>query len=166
MAVVTLTPTNGFNQQVQFSCSNVPEGIDCEFEPHSVTPNGGPVTTMLAVTQETEGNARRRKSTATGNWFDRRGSNTPAPAMKTVFVPVLGCEMLLLAGLWRRRKSANQRGALQFAFTVMLLVTIATFVGGCSNMPNSHNTAATITIIGTGPGNQTAMVPLTINLQK
>jgi Bacterial Ig-like domain (group 3)/FG-GAP-like repeat len=166
MAVVTLTPTNGFNQQVQFSCSNVPEGIDCEFEPHSVTPNGGPVTTMLAVTQETEGNARRRKSTATGNWFGRRGSNTPAPAMKTVFVPVLGCEMLLLAGLWRRRKSANQRGALQFAFTVMLLVTIATFVGGCSNMPNSHNTAATITIIGTGPGNQTAMVPLTINLQK
>lgn len=25
MAVVTVTPTNGFNQQVQFSCSNVPE---------------------------------------------------------------------------------------------------------------------------------------------
>jgi hypothetical protein len=86
--------------------------------------------------------------------------------MKTVFVPALGCELLLLAGLRRRRKSANQRGDLQFAFTVMLLVTIATFVGACSGMPNSHNTSATITVIGTGPGNQTAVVPLTINIQR
>jgi hypothetical protein len=166
MAVVTVTPTNGFNQQVQFSCSNVPEGIDCEFEPHSVTPNGGPVTTMLAVTEEAEGNARGRKSGAPiGTWFGG-GSGRFAVLMRTVFVPVLGCELLLLAGLWRRRNSANQRGGLRVAFTAMLLVTIATFVGGCSSMPNSHNTGATITVIGTGPGNQSVMVPLTINIQR
>jgi hypothetical protein len=166
IAVVTVTPTNGFNQQVQFSCSNVPEGIDCEFEPHSVTPNGGPVTTMLAVTEEAEGNARGRKlGAAIGTWFGGGPTRFTLP-MKTVFVPALGCELLLLAGLRRRRKSANQRGDLQFAFTVMLLVTIGTFVGGCSSMPNSHNTSATITVIGTGPGNQTAMAPLTINIQR
>jgi hypothetical protein len=55
-ATVTVTPTNGFNQAVQFSCTNVPEGIDCEFEPGSVTPNGGPATTMLSVTEGQENN--------------------------------------------------------------------------------------------------------------
>jgi hypothetical protein len=166
MATVTVAPSNGFNQQVQFSCSNLPEGIDCEFEPHSVTPNGGPVTTMLAVTEEAEGDARGRKSgAAIGTWFGGGSSRFTWP-MKTVFMPALGCELLLLAGLWLRRKSATQRGGLQFASTVILLVTLATFVGGCSSMPNSHNSGATITVIGTGPGNQSVMVPLTINIQK
>jgi hypothetical protein len=166
MATVTVTPANGFNQQVQFSCSNLPEGIDCEFEPHSVTPNGGPVTTMLAVTEEAESGARGRKSgAAIGTWFGGGSSRFTLPR-KTVFVPALGCELLLLAGLWLRRKSATQRRGLQFAFTVILLVTLATFVGGCSSMPHSRNTGATITVIGTGPGNQSVMVPLTINIRK
>jgi hypothetical protein len=85
--------------------------------------------------------------------------------MKTVFVPALDCELVLLAGLRLRRKSATERGGLQFASTVILLVTLATFVGGCSSMPHSRNTGATITVIGTGPGNQSVMVPLTINIQ-
>jgi hypothetical protein len=165
MAVVTVTPAAGFNQPVQFSCSNVPEGIDCEFEPHSVTPNGGPVTTTLAVTEEAEGNARRRKSGAMiGTWFGQ-GSGRFTPPMKTIFVPVLGCELLLLAGLWRRKKWAMRRGGLQFAFNVMLLATIATFVGGCSGGSN-QNTGVTITVIGTGPNNQTATATLTVNIQK
>ena len=167
MAVVTVTPTNGFNQQVQFSCSNVPEGIDCEFEPHSVTPNGGPATTMLAVTEEAEGDRRARKSgVGNGNWSVGGGANTAALAMRTLFVPVFGCELLLLAGLWRRRPSSNRRGAWQAAFATLLLVTIATFAGGCSNSPHPRTTGAVITVIGTGPNNQTATVPLTINIQK
>jgi hypothetical protein len=167
MTVVTVTPTNGFNQAVQFSCSNLPEAIDCEFEPHSVTPNGGPVTTMLAVTEETEGNARGRKSAIpVGNWFEHGGPNTFARAGKTIFVPVLSCELLLLAGLWRRSKSGKARGGLQVAFTVILLVTIATFVGGCGGSPHSHETTTTITITGTGPNNQTASATLNVVIQK
>jgi hypothetical protein len=166
LAVVTVTPTNGFNQQVQFSCSNVPEGFDCEFEPHSVTPNGAPATTMLAITEETEGNSRSRKSgTGIGKW-PAGGSNTLALAMRALFVPVLGGELLLLAGLWRRRPSANRRGARQAALAILLLVTIATFAGGCSNSPHSKTTGAVITVTGTGPNNQTATVPLTITIQK
>ena len=168
MAVVTVTPTNGFNQQVQFSCSNVPEGIECGFQPASVTPNGAPATTMLAVTEEAEGNSRARKSAAgIGNWSaGGGGANSAALAMKMLFVPVFGCELLLLAGLWRRRPSANHRGAWQAAFAMLLLVTIATFAGGCSNSPHTKTTGAVITVIGTGPNNQTATVPLTINIQK
>ena len=168
MAVVTVTPTNGFNQQVQFSCSNVPEGIDCEFQPASVTPNGAPTTTMLAITEEAEGNSRARKSAAgIGKWTaGGGGAHSAALAMKTLFVPVFGCELLLLAGLWRRRGTANHRGAWQAAFAMLLLVTIATFAGGCSNSPHTRTTGAVITVIGTGPNNQTATVPLTINIQK
>jgi hypothetical protein len=168
MAVVTVTPTNGFDQPVQFSCSNVPEGIDCGFQPASVTPNGAPATTMLAVTEGAEGNSRVRKSAAgIGKWTTGGGgANAAALAVKTLFVPVFGGELLLLAGLWRRRKSANHRGAWQAAFAMLLLVTIATFAGGCSNAPHSRTTGAVITVVATGPNNQTATVPLTINIQK
>ena len=167
MAVVTVTPTNGFNQQVRFSCSNVPEGIDCEFEPHFVTPNGGPVTTMLAVTEEAEGDSRGRKSGAgIGKWAAGGGVNSAALAMRKLFVPVFACELLLLVGLWRRRPSVNHRGVWQAAFAMLLLVTIATFAGGCSNSPHNRTAGAVITVVGTGPNNQTATVPLTINIQK
>ena len=133
MAVVTVTPTNGFNQQVQFSCSNVPEGIDCEFEPHAVTPNGAPASTRLAVTKEADGNSRGRKSGAgTGKWTSGGGANTAALAMKTLFVPVFGCELLVLAGLWRRRQSANHRGAWQVSFAMLLLVTMPHLPAGAA----------------------------------
>jgi glucose dehydrogenase len=94
------------------------------------------------------------------------GANTATLAIRTLFVPVFGCELLLLAGLWRRRQSANHRGAWQAAFAMLLLMTIATFAGGCSNSPHTKTTGAVITVIGTGPNNQTATVPLTINIQK
>jgi Bacterial Ig-like domain (group 3) len=167
MTVVTVTPVNGFNQAVQFSCANLPEGVDCEFTAHSVTPNGGPATTMLAITEEAENAAGGRKSGAPmATWRVRGGANGLAPAMKTLFVPVLGCEMLLLAGLWRRRKFAGNRAGLRTAFAVLLLMTVATFAGGCSDAPHSHNIGTTITVVGTGPGNQTAMATLTVNVKK
>jgi hypothetical protein len=113
-----------------------------------------------------EGSSRRRKSGAGIGKWPAGGSNTPALAMKELFVPVLGCELLLLAGLWRRRPSANRRGAWPAALAIPLLLTIATFAGGCSNSPHSKSTGAVITVIGTGPNNQTAAVPLTITIQK
>ncbi len=48
----------------------------------------------------------------------------------------------------------------------MLLLTIATFAGGCGKAPHSRTTGTVITVIGTGPNNQTATVPLTIAVQK
>ena len=165
MATITVTPANGFNQQVQFSCSNVPEGIDCEFQPHSVTPNGGPITTMLTIT-EAEGNARARKSGAAISFWGSGSSSFTLP-MKTIFVPVLGCELLLLAGLWRRRKSVNGRVSLPSAFAITLLVTVATFAAGCTGTPPTNNPGtATITVIATGPNNQMATSALIVNIAK
>jgi hypothetical protein len=165
MAVVTVTPANGFNLAVQFSCSNVPEGIDCEFEPHSVTPNGAPVTTMLALTEEAENGARRRAGTAIGGGPGRGGSNAAGQAAKAIFVPVLGCELMLLAGVWRRRKSGNTGGRFQVAYALLLLMTVMTFVAGCTGAPKSTS-GTTIMVVGTGPNNQTATVPITVTIQK
>ncbi len=46
---VTITPTDGFNSQVTFSCSGLPTGATCSAAP--VTPNGtNAITTSLTVT--------------------------------------------------------------------------------------------------------------------
>jgi hypothetical protein len=163
MAVVTVTPANGFNQTVQFSCTNVPEGIDCEFEPHSVTPNGAPVTTMLAVTEEAENGVRRRAGTVIGN-TGRGGSNSAGQAAKAILAPLLACELMLLAGVWRRRK-ATSGGRFQVAYALLLLMTVMTFVAGCTGSPKSTS-GTTIMVVGTGPNNQTATVPISVTIKK
>jgi Bacterial Ig-like domain (group 3)/Abnormal spindle-like microcephaly-assoc'd, ASPM-SPD-2-Hydin len=164
MAVITVMPANGFNQVVQFSCSNVPEGVDCEFQPHSVTPNGAPVTAMLAVTEEAENGARRRAGTAIGS-AGRGGSNAAGQAPRAIFVPLLACELMLLAGVWRRRKSTNSGSRFQVAYALLLLMTVMTFVAGCTGSPKLTS-GTTIIVLGTGPNNQTASVPITVTIQK
>jgi len=46
---LTVTPANGFSNLVSFSCV-APAGITCAFNPASVTPAGGAVTTTLTAT--------------------------------------------------------------------------------------------------------------------
>jgi hypothetical protein len=167
MATVTVTPTNGFNQAVQFSCMNVPEGIDCEFEPHSVTPNGGPATAMLAVTeeQENEGARGRKAGRGIGNWWpggNHGGSGVP---IKLPFAFALGVELLALAGLWRKKQITRGHGGWGTAFAVVLLLAVATFAGGCSGSPG-HSTGTAITVVGTGPGGATATATLNVTIQK
>lgn len=49
-ATVTVTPMYGFNSAVTFSCSGMPLGTVCTFNPTTVTPNGSAATTQVAVT--------------------------------------------------------------------------------------------------------------------
>ena len=166
MTTVTVTPANGFNQSVQFSCSNLPEGFDCEFQPNSVTPNGGPISTMLSVTEGEEPAARRRKSVVgSGSEFESGRPGGFSLPLKSPFLPLLGCELLLLAGLWRRRNAPRVRGRFQIAYALLLFATIAT-LGACSGSQRVKPQGTVITVIGTGPNNQTAMAPLTLNLPK
>jgi len=46
---VTVTPVNGFNAAVSFSCSGLPTGVYCGFSPPTVTPSGGAASTTLTV---------------------------------------------------------------------------------------------------------------------
>jgi len=46
----TVTPTNGFNSAVTFSCSGLPSGAQCAFSPQPVTPTQGAVGSTLTIT--------------------------------------------------------------------------------------------------------------------
>jgi hypothetical protein len=48
-ATATVTPLNGFNQQVSFTCSGLPMGTTCSFSPSTVTPSGSAATTTLTI---------------------------------------------------------------------------------------------------------------------
>ena len=164
-AAVTVTPANGFNQAVQFSCTNVPEGVNCTFQPQSVTPNGGPATTMLMVTEGPVNNAARGRKAGVGHWWagGNRGGGSGGP-IKLPFGCALGIELMALAGLWRRKQFASGRGW-GAAFAVVMLLTVATFVGGCSGNPGGSS-ATTIMVVGTGPGGATSTASLNVTIQK
>jgi Chitobiase/beta-hexosaminidase C-terminal domain len=46
---ITVTPQNGFNGVVTFSCSGIPRGATCSFNPATVTPTGSTATTTLTI---------------------------------------------------------------------------------------------------------------------
>jgi len=77
----------------------------------------------------------------------------------------LGIELVALAGLWRRKQFADGRGW-GAAFAVVLLLTVATFAGGCSGNPGGGSGTTTITVVGTGPGGATATASLNVTIQK
>ena len=47
---ISITPANGFNSTVSFSCSGLPYGATCIFSPQTVTPSAGVVSTTLNIT--------------------------------------------------------------------------------------------------------------------
>ncbi|MFC5863728.1 chitobiase/beta-hexosaminidase C-terminal domain-containing protein [Acidicapsa dinghuensis] len=47
IVILTATPQNGFSAPINFSCSGLPAGATCSFDPTSVTPSGGATTTQL-----------------------------------------------------------------------------------------------------------------------
>ncbi|MFZ1086500.1 MAG: hypothetical protein WAN35_16170, partial [Terracidiphilus sp.] len=46
---ITVTPTGGFNAPITFACTQAPAGVSCSFNPATITPSGGPVSTVLTV---------------------------------------------------------------------------------------------------------------------
>ena len=73
----TVTPQNGFNTAVSFSCdgTTLPKGVTCSFSPASVTPNGAAVKTTLTV--QTTGStiaALNSRRTPFSGWLPRGGA--------------------------------------------------------------------------------------------
>ena len=52
---LTITPSNGFNSTVSFSCSGLPGGATCSFSPLTVMPSGVSVRTQLTISAATTG---------------------------------------------------------------------------------------------------------------
>jgi sugar lactone lactonase YvrE len=120
---VSVTPQNGFNSAVTFSCSGLPAGATCSFLPTTVTPSGGAAaTTQLTVTVPSMSAALRRDSSPL----------LPGGA-------ALACVICCLFGVRKRRA----------LFTVVLLaVSVAGLgiVSGCGMHLNSRTTSTTSTV--------------------
>lgn len=113
---LTVTPLNGFNQAVSFTCAGLPVGASCSFAPATLTPNGGPATTTLTVTTiapsiHSSLYERSNRLWAQGGAF----------ALVVFLVPGV-----LLRNVNRRKK---------FAGTMMLLLVVSLIItyGGCSS---------------------------------
>jgi len=52
-STISVTPVNGFNSSVSFSCSGLPAGTTCSFSPAAVTPSGAAASTTLTLTAST-----------------------------------------------------------------------------------------------------------------
>ena len=160
---IIVTPLNGFNQQVNLTCANLPAGASCAFSPSSATPNGGAVTVALVISTASNGTA----------WIPAQPWAPLGGASPPVILWVLGAGILW--SLFHRRRRLNQRGA-QISGPVsiwprvislsLVLVAAATLLGSCrsgatSGTPNGNYT---ITVTGTLGSNTTVVRNTSVNL--
>ncbi|WP_353063690.1 FG-GAP-like repeat-containing protein [Tunturibacter psychrotolerans] len=132
--VLTIAPTGGFNQQVQFSCSGLPADSLCTFSPATVTPNGAAVVSTLTISTnvQTSSLAMPRNSWLSAVMFFVPGG----------FASALGC-----VGLRRRKLSRRRRiGINLFLVLSVLTMGIAT---GCGSSSKGNQKVGATTYSGT-----------------
>ena len=61
-ATLTVTPQFGFHSTVNFTCTGLPYGTTCSFNPAAVTPQGVPVTTMVTISENSPSAASQSTS--------------------------------------------------------------------------------------------------------
>ena len=140
---LTVTPENGFNSVVSFSCSGLPAGTSCSFSPPTVTPTGAAASTALTVS-------------ASQASADLRHGSGPLIPGSTLAVA------LCCLGVRRRRLSV-----------ILLLVTVAVGPGlvlltGCGASPalrpaTSAVTSAVTVTASSGSLQHAASFSLTLN---
>jgi hypothetical protein len=123
-AVFTITPTGGFNQTLQLSCSGLPANSSCTFSPASVTPNGAAVVSTLTITTNVQTASvplQRTSWLAIAIFFCPGG-----------FASVLGC-----LGLRRRKLRPGER----FFICLFLVLGVLTmgFITGCGGSNGQVN---------------------------
>jgi uncharacterized repeat protein (TIGR03803 family) len=132
-ATLTVTPSNGFNSAVSFTCSGLPLEASCSFSPPTVTPSGGnPATTTITI------------STTAPSAALRRAGRGPQLAYAWL-LPVLG---LVGAALG---KGARRGLRLPGLLVLLGLVLALASCGGSGSSGGGGNT-------GTPPGTSTVTV--------
>jgi Bacterial Ig-like domain (group 3)/FG-GAP-like repeat len=161
-ATLSVTPQNGFNSAVTFSCSGLPANSSCSFSPTSVTPTGAAATTTLTIATNVQAAANQAPAKAL------RGA-VISFALLLGFVPFAGVRFA------RRGWGLSSTGdrfwtLLLFAGTVALT---ATLVVGCSGGSGSTPTptrpttpagtsSVTINAIQSGSSGTSAKAVLTV----
>ena len=125
--LVTVTPTNGFNQTVAFSCTGLPSNVSYAFRPATVTPNGAAAATTLTLATNGEMAAIQ----------ERRGG--------LELVLAACCLPLGLLALRRRRNESWQR-----LCRIVLLTGLLAAGMGLSGCGGDVRTVATWPVTPTG----------------
>ncbi|MGC9158886.1 MAG: DUF4185 domain-containing protein [Terracidiphilus sp.] len=146
-ATISITPVNGFNQQVSFSCSGLPAQARCNFSPDTVTPNGtGASSTTVSITTSASSSA------STGSRAIRFRAGTA----------VVFCLFLLPTRRSKRRGIAA--GLLLFA-TICATLVCSACSGGSSTVANPGTPKGTsaVTITATS-GSRSSAITQTVQL--
>ncbi|MGA2094785.1 MAG: chitobiase/beta-hexosaminidase C-terminal domain-containing protein [Candidatus Acidiferrum sp.] len=153
-ATFTVTPENGFNSPVSFTCSGLPSEAACSFSPSSVTPNGGAVTTTLTVTT-TAASAAALPVT----W---PSSQRP---MYALLFPVLAMMSFIVA---RRRQQLPGLRLLGFPILLMAALGLTSCNGGSTAVGNqgtpigTSSVSVSAAVSGAGGTNHAATLTITI----
>lgn len=138
VVTITVTPVNGFNAAVSFSCSGLPTGASCSFSPAIVTPQLTPKPTTLTVT-----------------------GSTATAAVDNNFCPLLPAAAvgpLLCCLVWKKRWPL-QRMVLLIVFSSGL-----SLLCGCSSSLTHRSETASVTVTATsGSLHHTSSFTLTLN---
>lgn len=168
---LTVTPTNGFNQVVLLSCSNLPQDTTCTYSPPGLTLDGTSASTAtLSVKTTAESSASLLP----------RPRGTPPPGSPLQFkwwVYLVALGLVLVPGgiLWSRRAAGRTPLRLRAAFTVLATVgVLVAFVAACNNYSYGPNISSavsgtpantyTITLVGTLGSDNSIKRTTTINL--
>ncbi|ADV81105.1 TIGR03118 family protein [Terriglobus saanensis] len=146
---LSLAGTNGFTGAIALSCSGLPTGDNCTFNPASVTLSG----TAAATDVVTITTAPHQASIAAPH----RNGKSPFSGIALAFAGPLG--MLALVGL--RRRSASLRGAV----LVIAMSFLSFGMIGCGD-DSSHPTAPVTTqvMINATAGGTTHSIPVTLTV--
>lgn len=130
---LTVTPQNGFNQAVSFSCSGLPSGDSCSFSPSTVTPSSAAVMSTMSI-----------------------ASSASAAASRSLPWQKAGAGLALALLLWPFLRRKTRYHLVAALISISCLTAI-----GCSNSPKAANYSVTITASG-GSITQTSSVNLTV----
>lgn len=111
---VTLTPSNGFSQDVALSCSGLPAGAACSFAPASVPVNGTAGTSKLTIT-----------TTAPSAAAAAAAAGGPATGGGSTVLLALGLPLL-----WVRRRHLTRGGRAGGALLLFCAALTASSCGG------------------------------------
>jgi len=144
---VQVAPLNGFNAAVSLSCSGLPAGAACLFNPGSVA--GGSGTSSLTIST-TAGSAQSSASRHPGLFY-------------ALCLPIAGMSLFGagLASGWSRKKRVVALLLGCLVFSGLMFVAACGGGGSSSTPPGSYN----VTVQGTGGGvtiNGTPVIQLTV----
>jgi uncharacterized repeat protein (TIGR03803 family) len=143
---LTVTPENGFDFQVSFSCGGLASGTTCSFKPASVTPSGNTAaTTTLTIGTTAASAALRPPGRSTLRW---------------AYGLLLPCMGMILCGAGRSRRWSRSLWVVGLAGVLLL----AAGLSSCSSANKSGTSSTQATIMVTASTGGSAAITHTVSL--